>query len=321
MMILNTSIALRVRWRSLSEGKSRKPIAVGFAAWLILSQLCLSCTKEDKSTHYLKMVGSCQQPTSVKIFDETGGFDPDRKIVKQLDNQYFQNYVNTISKYVFAKIDKIAQCQGDSRENPQVELVFVYRPAISSGIDPYNDSPTKFWDNRSLDSPWVKLALDKSSKHNVRAVFVWNERQFILDQAVIKAGHVLDTKPLLPIDLETFEKWAVEYTSAELNKRDEIAKKIQLPADLRWVFKYVHSSPLGGGPKEASMSSLRTVVDGEHFGYTELVKIVLDGLFAESKSDIGYDSILDLKDVFNLDRYRIYPFIIEEWFKYYKSSS
>jgi hypothetical protein len=300
--------------------RPHKTFFIGFAASLILSQLCLSCTKEDKSTHYLKMIGSCNQQTDIKIFDETGGFDPDRQMVKQLNNQYFKTYVNTISRHVFAKIDKMGQCRGNSQENPQIELAFVYRPAISSGIDSYNDSPTKFWDNRYLDSPWVKLSLDKSPKLKVRAVFFWNERQFLLDQAVIKTRQVSDTKPLLPIDLKTFRQWAVEYTRVEYPQRANIAKQLQFPADIQWLFKYVHSTSLWGGPSEVPMSSLRTTADGEHPGYTELVEIVLDRFFAESKSDIRYDSILDLKDIFNLDRYRIYPFIIEEWFKHYKSS-
>jgi hypothetical protein len=310
-MILNTSIALRVR--------SRKSIAVGFAAWLMLSQLCLSCTKEDKSTHYLKMVGSCIQQTSIKIFDETGGIDPYGRPVNTVNNQYFKNYVNTISKHIFTKIDKMGLCRGNTSENPQVELVFVYRPAISRGISPCNDSPAKFWDNRYLDSPWVKLALDKSPQHNMRAIFVWNERQFLFDQAVIKVRRILDTKPLLPIDLETFQQWAVEYTGAEFQERANIAKQLQLPADILWLFKYVHTTSLWGGPSEVPMSSLRSTSDGEKLGYTELIEVILGQFLAESKTDIRYDSILDLKDVFNLDEYRIHPLINERSFKHYKS--
>jgi hypothetical protein len=316
-MILNTSIALRIR--------SRKPIAAGFAVLLVLSHLCLGCTKkEDKSTHYLKMVGSCNQQTSVKIFDETGGIDSYDRIVYTIDNQYFKTYVSRISKHIFTKIDKMGLCRANTSEDQQVELVFVYRPAISRGIAPYNDSPTKlwerkFWDNRYLDSPWVKFALDKSSQHNMRGIFVWNERQFILDQAAIKTKQISDTKPLLPIDLETFHQWAAEYRSAEYKERDNIAKQLQLPADMVWLFKYVHSNPLGGGPREASISSLRTVTHGENFGYTDLIKGILDRFFAESKADTRYDSILDLQDVFNLDLYRTHPYTDEKSFKHYKS--
>jgi hypothetical protein len=298
---------------------TRKTIAIGFFVLIILTQLCGSCTKEDKNTQYLKMVGSCNQPTSVKIFDETGGFDPYRKMVRQLNNEYFKTYVKTISKHVFAKIDKMGQCRGNSQENPQVELVFIYRPAISSGIAPYNDSPTKFWNDRYLDSPWVKLALDKSPRLKVRAVFVWNERQFLLDQAVIKAKHVSDTKPLLPIYRETVEEWAWEYTFAERNEKVKVAKKLQLPADILWLFKYIYMNNLGDGPREVPMTGLSSIANGEKLGYTDLVGVILDRFFAESKTDIRYDSILDLKDVFNLDRYRIAPYTDEESFKFYKA--
>jgi hypothetical protein len=81
--------------------RSHKTFFIGFAASLILSQLFLSCSKEVKSTHYVKMLGSCNQQTSIKIFDETGGIDPDGKPVNTIDNQHFKHYVNTISKYIF----------------------------------------------------------------------------------------------------------------------------------------------------------------------------------------------------------------------------
>ncbi len=299
--------------------RSHKTKTTALLTSLILSQLCLSCAKEDKSTHYLKMVGSCNQQTAIKIFDETGGTDPYGKPVSTIDNKHFKAYVNTISNHIFTKIDKMVQCRGTASENPQVELVFVYRPAISRGIAPYNDSPTKFWDNRYLDSPWVKLAFDKSSQHNVRGVFVWNERQFLLDQAFIKTRHVSDTKPLQPIDLETFQQWALEYTGTKLTQGSKIANQLQFPVDILWLFKYVHSTSLSDSASDVPMTSLRSIIDGEKLGYTDMTKVILDRFFSESKTDIRYDNILDTQAVFNIDKYRIYPFTDEMLFKTYKS--
>ena len=97
--------------------RHRKTIAIGFIALLliILTQLCINNIREARSTHYLKIAGSCNQITNIKIYDETGGIDPtdvktyeqfgeytyQNKAVNTIENENFKNYVTTISKYVF----------------------------------------------------------------------------------------------------------------------------------------------------------------------------------------------------------------------------
>jgi hypothetical protein len=285
--------------------RSHKTFVIGVVTSLILSQLYLSCLKVDKSTHYVKTIGSCNQQTDIKIFDETGGSDLYGKPVDTISNKHFKNYVNTISRYIFTKIDKMGQCDNTS-ENPQVQLVFVYRPAISRGIAPYNDSiPTKSQDNRYLDSPWVKLSLDKSPQHNVRGVFVWNERQFLLDQALIFGWRISDTKPLLPIDLETFDRWQESYRTGSPNKEANLFK--QLPPDIQWLFKYGWISSLGDSG-ESAIHGLQIIITSEKLGYIDLTKKLIDSLFDSSKTEIRYDNVLDFKDIFNIDKYQIDSF-------------
>jgi hypothetical protein len=285
--------------------RANKTIQIVIVASLILSQL-LGCTKEDKNTHYLKMLGSCNQQTSIKIFDETGGVDPFGKSVNTINNQHFKNYVNTISKHISAKIDKMGRCQGNSGENPQVELVFVYRPAISRGISPYNDSPKKSQNNRSLDSPWVKLTLEKAPKPKVCAVFIWNERQFLYDQALIFGERKLDSKPLLPIDLEIFKQWDRDYDNSTPVQKADLAK--QFPADILWLFKYWQIDDLGSPSWESGMRGLKATIDREKIGYIDLTETLIDRFFTEVKTERHYGSVLDLKDVFNIDKYQIGSF-------------
>jgi hypothetical protein len=208
--------------------RPRKTINCVLAALLIGStQLLVGC---EKSTHYLKTVGSCNQQTTIKIFDETGGIDPtaikisdssgnyayQSKPVNTIENEHFKNYVTSVSKYVFAKVDAMDRCQGTS-DKPQVELVFVYRPTISGGITPLDFQPNISGTNQ-LNSPWAKLALNKnknnSSDLKMQAVFIWNERQFVFDKEVNCGWHDADGEPLLPIDLpllpidlKTFDRW------------------------------------------------------------------------------------------------------------------
>jgi hypothetical protein len=291
-------------------------------------------------------VGICNQQTTIKIYDETGGINPfiteiyegeqslrgnlvrlmgiiDPSIPLRYDevrgrtgyynqplniteNKYFKNYVTTISKYVFAKVNAMNQCQ-ETFDKPQVELVFVYRPALSRGIVPFDDfSPTKSQNTKFLDSPWVKLTIDKSSKLNVRAVFIWNERQFLLDQASIGEGRILDTLPPMPIALETFNRWESEYRHDATPMQEAILAK-QLPADILWLFKnaWLEDCLSDGGPPRCG---LKETIEREKLGYTNLTKALIDQLFADVKINIRYNSVLDLKYVFNIDKYRIDSF-------------
>ncbi len=300
---------------------SRKTIIIWFTAALILSQLCQGCMKEDKSTKYLKMVGSCNQPTTIKIYDETGGTDPSgiqtfdawgdytysSKPVNILENKHFKNYVTAVSKYVFTKVEAMGLCQTSGK--PQVDLVFVYRPAISSGITPFVFQPQKSSDTQQLDSPWVKLTLDRSPQLNLRAVFVWNERQFLLDQAVIMLGRRSpEPKTLLPIDLDTFDRWARErdrlHTTSQRNDFGKFIK--QLPPDIRWMF--IRWSTGGKSGREQAIERIRDVTANEKIGYADLNQALIDNFFSSTKVEIRYNSVLDLRNVFDIDKYRMEPY-------------
>ncbi len=312
-----------------------KTVVIGFAVLIVSTLLWVGWKNYDRSTNYIKTVGSCNQPTTIKIYDETGGVDPagimnydqwggytyTSRPVNTIENKHFKNYVTTISKYVFAKVDAMGLCQADSGQ-PQVDLVFVYRPAISRGITSFVFQPPKSPDTKRLDSPWVKLALHNSPKLNVRAVFIWNERQFLLDQALKFGAHFSDTKPLLPIDLETFDRWQGIQNYANSSERLNSSK--QLPTDIRWLFvmdrrgKSLAQSSMGNN-LELPITDLQDMREQEKIGYIELNKALIARVLASIKPEIHYSSLLDLKDVFDIDKYRIYPHTDVREIKYLKS--
>jgi hypothetical protein len=299
-----------------------KTVLIVVALLIISTQLWVGYRKEAQSTHYLKTVGSCNQPATIKIYDETGGIDPtgiqtfdpwgdytySSKPVNTLENKHFKNYVTAVSKYVFTKVDAMGLCQADSGQ-PQVDLVFVYRPAISRGITPFNFQPQKSQDTKQLDSPWVKLTLDTSPKLHLRAVFVWNERQFLLDQAVIMVGRRSpEIEPLLPIDLDTFDRWARERDRLHLTSQGTNFGKFikQLPPDIRWIF--IQWSTGGKSGREQAIEQIRDVTEKEKIGYTDLNQALINNFFTSTKMGIYYNSVLDLKNTFNIDKYRMYPY-------------
>jgi hypothetical protein len=286
-----------------------------------LSQLCISCTKEFQNTHYLKRGGSCNQPTTIKIYDETGGTQPvrisfdsyDFQPANTIENIHFKNYVNTISKYLFTKVDEMGLCQGTSPK-PKVELVFVYRPAISRGILPYGFDPQLSKDTKYLDSPWVKLSLSKSPEIKIQGVFFWNERQFLLDQALTLGEPISDIKPLLPIPFETFDRWAIARGGF---MRPETIDLKQLPPDIQQLFSRWSTNWKSG--REQAIEHLQSMEEEEKIGYTDLTTTLIDRFFTSANIEIKYSDVFDLKNVFDIDKYRIYPYTDERYFKQIKS--
>jgi hypothetical protein len=298
MMISNTSIALRIR--------SRKPIAVGFAALLMIGQLCGGCKDTSRSDYSVKTMGSCNQQASIRIIDETNGFASNARMDNSPGALPFKNYVNTISKYVFKRIDEMGECKGNWQDDPQVELVFIYRPLLDCEIAPFNFERTKSDDFQHLDSPWVKLSMSRSPKLIVRAAFLWSERQFLSDQAVLVNSQVVPIKPLLPLKSGSYSQFVDDYEKnvsslSSQKSRDAAIANIskRLPADIVWLFSHSRSFEwrLQPGMRE-------TVKKGKET-YTNITRTILNLRFASAQKEQNYQSVLDLKDVFNIDKYRI----------------
>jgi hypothetical protein len=259
---------------------------------------------------------SCQNiQTSIQIIDESGGRRLSGTSVATLENSPFKNYVTTISKHVSAKIDKIAQCYGDLKSSPEVKLFFVYRPLVASTSapigTPFNLERTQSNGIRHLESPWVKLTFSRSPILVVRAVFVWNERQFLLDQALMSGIRAPPNNPLVPIDDRIFGQFVEHYTDsvllapspeARLAAQASISKR--LPPEILWLFRHAWQTTRGSFSTMVT-STLRFTIKQAASGYTDLTKILVDQFFASETTEIRYESVLDLKDLFTLYHYRV----------------
>jgi hypothetical protein len=258
-----------------------------------------------KSTY---SVGSCQKQASIKIIDESDGKTLTARSINTSEDSLFNNYVTTISKHFFFKIDELGQCNGNVKTDPQVELVFVYRPLISYGIAPFNFELKRTNNTRYLDSPWVKLAITSSPKLFVRVAFIWNERQFLLDQAVLSGARASPNVPLLPIDRDILSQFEQDYIGIERNSLSKEAKAAAqanltgLPPDTIWLFRQAPSLDWAGLLTEQALE--KTITQGTEKNI-ELTKALLNRRFASRQKEQRYHSVLDLQDMFDIDKYRI----------------
>jgi len=293
------SVALRIR--------SHKSVAIIFFTSLLIIVFTMKSTYSKQSCQNIQ--------TSIQIIDESGGTRLSGTSVATLEDSPFKNYVTTISKHISAKIDKIAQCYGNLKSSPEVKLFFVYRQLVASTSAPieapFNLERTQSNGIRHLESPWVKLTFSRSPMLVVRAVFIWNERQFLLDQALMSGIRAPPNHSLIPIDDRIFRQFVQDYTdsvllapSPETRLATQASISKRLPPEILWLFR--HAWQTTRGPFSMIVASaLRSTIEQAASGYTDLTKILVDQFFASEKTEIRYESVLDLKDLFTLYHYQV----------------
>jgi len=289
--------------------RSYKAIALIFIASLLINVLAMKSTYSKQS---------CQKvQTSIQIIDEADGRQLSGTSIATLQDSPFKNYVTTLSEHVSAKIDEIAQCHEDLKSSPEVKLFFVYRPLVRSTtaptVAPLNLEHTQSNGTRHLDSPWVKLTFNHLPMLVMRAVFLWDERQFLVDQALMSGIRGLPTKPLVPIDDRIFGQFVQDYTdsvllasSPEARSAAQASISKRLPPEILWLFRNVWQSTRGPF-SEMVTSVFESTVERAASGYADLTKTLVDQFFTSAKTESRYESVLDLKDLFTLDHYQVNP--------------
>lgn len=250
---------------------------------------------------------SCQKRSSISIINESDNnvllppYGSDLKTPPP-----FKNYVDTISKYIFDKVDEIDE---SSFCRVEVDLFFVYRPLRSAGIAPFNFKLTKAKNTRYLNSPWVKLSITNSPKLIVRAAFIWNERQFLFDQALMSGARISLSKPLLPLFQSLYERYGGDYEqsvilarSREAEAAAQVSIEKRVPADLLWGFRKGLQGERGGTFPDYPVNE---TVDLIFSKYIDITKALLDSRFASTQTEQRYPSVFDLKDIYNIDLYRV----------------
>jgi hypothetical protein len=286
--------------------RSRKTLTIGLVTALLIIALVVNSVYS---------VRSCQKQASIKTIDEMGG--KDSRIRFSVDSNSntidsaFYTYQLAISKYVLLKVDEIEKCTGKTDRDPQIELAFVYRP-LDNGrtFSPFTFELPKFKNTRYLDSPWVQLTITTTPKLKVRAVFLWNQRQFMLDQAVLSGARVSSTAPLLPLDRTSYWKFYSDYREKDrltLGATKQITASVladlanRMPADILWLF--VHS-PGFDGNLDAETALLRAT-EQQLEQYIFLTKQLINHRLESTPTEQHFTSILDLEGMIDLDKYRI----------------
>lgn len=234
------------------------------------------------------------------------------KSIEAVNDPYFKSFVASLTNYISSRSPKSGSCAGNSDKGSMSSLTFVRLPLATSGNNPLA-APPKLSPSFSgitcrLDSPWVKLAIRNSDKPVVQGVFIWNERQFLGDQALLANPNLSLNSPLVPLSNRLFEKYANDYADSEILRSPSGKGSIteRIPLDVLWLFR--------NSPKttfipfsDAARSSMNTIVKLSAENYIDLTQKLFDQCFASGqKFDQRYETLLDLRNTMSLDEYQIH---------------
>ena len=178
---------------------------------------------------------------------------------------------------------------------------------------------------RTLTSPWLQLSLTADCK--LTAVFIWNKRQLIADQAflagvrpVIKGivTPINDPDRFLPKEFEQsviflgdYSKAvpggkAVERPSVALDEQQEIVKRFvspKYPPDLFWFFSLIKSNKLysdSGTFISQLIKNERQLSRHASEGQAALVIALAGRFLSDDKQHINFESIMDVGSLVDL---------------------
>jgi hypothetical protein len=226
---------------------------------------------------------------------------------------HFKRFIAAVSEHVVGKIGAAKVTPVESNRNPDVRLLFVRRPLLKSGSTPAItlsslDDPRPDG-ARYLDSPWVRLTISEAPRCAIRAVFIWNERQFLLDQALMSGAVARPGHDLTPVTGRNFAQLAQVYADAVIlappdGSGTQASALERIPPDVLWLFRQSWQSTRGPFAGFA-MSALSTAIELGSVGYTDLILALADQFMASPRDEEHYGSVSDLKAVINLQKYRI----------------
>jgi len=274
--------------------------------------------------------GDCPiPPAAIRIVDESTGAEISGEAFPTLPESLFKEFITAISTHLASRIAPFTPGCPSSAGPADLSLLFIYRPLITRvgtarvapGPGParppgacHLDSPPGPGPARPpgachLDSPWVQLTLSRSPKQTFQAVFLWDERQILLDQALLAGASLPPAFQSIPD--QVFERYVQDYadsvllaSSPEERARAQEGIAARIPADILWLFRHAWQSTFAPFSMEAR-HALGLTLKRAAPAYIALVEALAARSLAQDRQEERYRTILELQDIVDLSAYRI----------------
>jgi len=220
----------------------------------------------------------------------------------------FSAFMTTVTKHLTAKLSQERICLNNDESKERSLIQFAPRP-INSERDPIPSVPPLSGRSSGgcrITSPWMELVIERKLVPSVRGIFIYSERQLLVDQALLAGAHNVPPGVAMPLTYEEFKRYAdFEYAPSEIHHQAaEKPIEERVPPDLLWLFQRAGHDPrydLSG----LAGSSMRLAMRVCSKSYTQIVTSLIDRCFESDGEDIHYDSILDLDDPALLEQYKL----------------
>lgn len=236
---------------------------------------------------------------SIQVADEIRG--PRVVSLSEVSDPVYQKFASIITSHVERLL--LAGGGGFNCSN----LHFVRRPLIQNRqAEPIPSiSGESDFNGCRISSPWVDFEFDNSEPHKVRGVIRWSQRQLLIDQALIAGDiQVADARVAVLSDAE-FERYAQAYVDSEVHRKPNATLlDSPIPPDILWLFQKSWQSTRGPFSLGA-MSAMDNLMERGAERYADLVVSLIDQCVSSGQGEFRYESVLDLKGVVPLDKYKI----------------
>jgi hypothetical protein len=254
----------------------------------------------------------------INIVDEIwgGGAANPALSAAEVSNPHFRAFVTAVTEHVAARLarelpvghGRSQRCINNAESKKRSLLKFMARRIMTSDDETFAPVPSlgaRPSGGCRLSSPWIEIAFERKPVPSVRGVVLWNERQALVDQAMLAGVRNVPTGVAMPLQQSEFERFALDYAKSEIHRKPA-AKPIEerIPPDLLWLFR--HSLQWERGPFDfAASRALDRAMERGAERYTKLVIALIDHCLASDGADIHYNSILDVADLISLEQYKI----------------
>lgn len=239
---------------------------------------------------------------SIKIVDQIRG--PEFSSISEISDPVYRNFASIITSHVESLMQRGGGCVGEGVNYSS--LIFVRGPLIQNrpAAPLPSSSGESIFNGCRLSSPWVDFEFDNSTTSKIRGVIRWSQRQLLVDQAMMAGDiQVADAKAAALSDGE-FESYAQAYVDYELlHKPGASPLGSSIPPDILWLFRNSWQSTRGPFSLGA-MNAMDNLMEREAESYSDLVISLIDHCVSSGWGELRYETVLDLKGVVPLGKYK-----------------
>jgi hypothetical protein len=218
-----------------------------------------------------------------------------------ITDERFKEFVSGISARVLATSRKALPVACKVASETTIDLLFLRRPLLRSGaVGVISESELvlpQAAEGITLDSPWLKFAYSPS-RCDVRAIFIWNERQLLLDRALLAGAHERKDQALVPIHREAFADFEKLYRNSIAKTSPGIdSSGDSIPPDVLWLFQQAWPNKSGALP-QFDRSVLQAVINRASGTYLIFTTGLLDRVLTPHPKvgERHFRSVFDLKE-------------------------